>query len=459
LEKNIKEITSTEYEVEFVLTQEEVEPELTEAYKEAQKHVDLKGFRKGRVPIKLIKQYFGKKIEAETMEEISQKKFEEFLEEDGIKAVGTPRLTDLKNENNEYRFKVLYEILPEFDLQDYTGLKIDEPVHNVSDEEIQKEIDYLCRNNGELVDDDTIKDSLYIVDLNFQEIDEQTNIPIVGKDATDSRVFLDDEKVIPELKSLLIDKKVGDNFIFRPKDSDPYAEDKLYRITVKAIQKLVPKEFTDDFVKEYSQGKFNTVEEYREEVGFQLQEQWSEKSHQEMENQIVTQLVDLHDVEPPKSIVENVIDAMVEDVKKQYEKTPNIDNLRRDEMANDLRPLAERTVIWEMIRNKIIEKEDIKVEDYDVDDLISKMPGLDNINPETLRSTILDNKQFTDQIISKKVIDFLIEFAETNEIDFNEYLKKNEHNHDHEHEHDKIEGEDNSNNIEEKADDSEETSS
>ncbi len=435
MEKNIKEISSTEYEVEFILTKEEVEPELLDAYKEAQQHIDLKGFRKGRVPIKLIKQYFGKKIEAETIEEISQKKFEEFMEEDKIKAVGTPKLVDLKTEDTEYRFRINYEILPEFELKGYTDLKIDEPAHIVSDEEIDKEINYLCRNSGELVDDDSVKNELYIVDINFQEIDEQTNAPIDGKEATDSKVFLDDEKIIPELKTRLLDKKVGDNFVFRPKDSDPYAEDKLFRLTIKNIQQLVPKEFTDKFVEEYSKGKFKTAQEYRDEVGFQLQEQWDEKSRQEMENQIVTKLVDLHDVVPPESVVENVIDAMVEDIKKQYEKTPKIENVDRDVMANDLRPLAARTVVWELIRNKIIEKEGIKVEDYDVDELLSKMPGIENIDPNTLKSTILDNKQFTDQIISKKVIDFLIEFAETNEVDFDEYSKKNEHHHDHEHDH------------------------
>jgi trigger factor len=396
----------------------------------------MKGFRKGKVPINIIKKYYGKKIEVEALEEISNETFQKFLEEEKISLVGTPKLINLDDKDGSYKFTIRYEVIPDFELADYRGIVIDEPVHPVTDEEIEKEVEMLCRNNGNLEDTEQVIDELHIADVTIQEIDESTQVPIIGQKAQETKIFLADEYVLPEMKTNLLNTKVEDNFVFRPGQYDPNAPDKTYRVTVKDIKKLVPVEFTNEFVDKYSQGKFKTTEELREEIGFQMQEKWDEKTRREIENQLITKIVEMNEFDVPDSVVHNVIEAMAADIKKRYANTPNADKLDTAGMAEGLRPLAERTVRWEIIRNQIMKKEDIAVEDHDIEEIVNAEVERTKENADLIRNKLKKNKQLTDSIISKKVTDLLIDFAITEEILFEEYEKKMGPEHDHEHEHD-----------------------
>jgi len=86
-----------------------------------------------------------------------------------------------------------------------------------------------------------------------------------------------------------------------------------FSIEITHIQKLVPREFNNEFVEKYTGGKFTTTEEMREEIGFKIQENWDQKSRQAMEDQLVDKIVDMHDIEVPESVVQNAIKVMGED--------------------------------------------------------------------------------------------------------------------------------------------------
>ena len=448
MEKNIKEINGSIREIEFFLTKEEIQPHFEAAYKKAQPHIDLKGFRKGKVPVNIIKKYYGKQIEMEALEEISNNTFKKFLEEDKISIVGTPSITNLAEKDGGYTFTINYEVLPDFELSDYRGIVVQEPTHPVTDEEIDEQIHLLCRNNGALEEAQQVEDDLHVVDVFIQEIDESTYVPLIGQNPQESKIFLADEYVLPEMKANLLNTKVDDNFVFRPALYDPNAPNKTYRITVKKIEKLIPVEFNNEFAEKYSQGKFKTTEELREEIGFSMQEKWDEKTRREVENQLINKIVGMNHFDLPESVVNNVIEAMATDIRKRYENTPEAKKLETSMMADSLRPLAERTVRWEIIREKIIQKEGIAIEDHDLEEVVNYETERTKENPDTIRTKLKKNKQFTENILGKKVTDLLIDFAITEEIPFEEYEKnmgdglddyhvhEHDHNHGHEHNHD-----------------------
>jgi trigger factor len=434
LEKSVTTLEGCERQVELFVNNEELLPHFEKAYNEAIPKINLKGFRKGKVPIKVIKQYYGKQIEAEALPEISSEFFNKFLKEDNIRVVGTPRLKDIVPKDSGYNFIITFDVYPEFELKNYQGITIDEPFHKVTDEEIEKEIERICRNSGKLEEADKITDELFIAGVKISEIDALTQVPIIGGKPQETQIFLADETVLPDIKASLINSTVGDSFIYSPKTSDKFAPEKTFRIIINQISKLIPSEFTNEFVDSYSGGKFKTTEEFREEIELQIQEEWDRKSREEMENQIITRLVDLNNFEVPQSIVWNVIESMADSIRKRYSNTPQAQSLTTESMAEGLRPLAERTVRWEIIKNKIIEKEDIKVEDHDVEDMVEIEAKRLNSDKNAIRSRIIQNQQITDKILTKKALDIIIDFAVTNEISFEEYSERR--NIDHEHDHD-----------------------
>jgi len=433
LEKTIKEIDNSLREVEFILTGEDVQPHFDEAYKKAQSHIDMKGFRKGKVPLNLIKKHYGKAIEFEALEDIANTTFQEFLKNDNISMVGTPQLVNIDKEDDGFKFVIKYEVIPDIQLADYRGIVVDEPTHPVSDDEIEQYVNQVCKSNGTFEEAEQVTDDEHVVEVSIQEIDEATQVPIIGDKPTESKLYLADQYVMPEMKANLLNTKVGDNFTFRPHLFDPNAPDKSYRINVKKIEKLLPAEFTNDFVENYTKGKFKTTEEFREDTGFKLQENWNEKSRREIENQLISKIVEMNDFAPPASIVEEVIEAMAEDLRKQYN-IKDKNQLQTKDMADGLRPLATRTVKWEIIRNQIMKNEKIELEEYDIEDIVSAEVERTKGDATAIASKLKQNPQLVNNIINKKVMDFIIDFAVTEEIPFEEYEMKH-HHHDHDHDH------------------------
>lgn len=440
MEKKITPLDGCEQEIEIILTKDELQPYYDQAYKEAQPHINLQGFRKGKVPINMVRKIYGRQLEIEKQQDIISEVFTKIVIDEKIPALGDPKLTDIKETETGLEFKLVYEIIPNFELIDYKELEIDEPVHPVSDEEIEDHITKLITHNGTFEEANQVLDNQFVVGVRLREFDEETKAPVADVDPEETHVYLADDKVLPSLKANLMNAKIADKFQYRPKDEDEFAPDKTYDVEVFDIQKLIPAEFNNAFVATYTKGKFETTEEYREEIGFKLQEAWDEESRKMMEEQIVDKLVDSHEFPLPGSVVEKVIESMVEDLKKKYKDVPNIANLNPANMRNDLLPVAERTVKWEILRNKIIEKEALQVEDHDLDGIVESEAQRLKSDKESIKANLMKNNNFISAVLGKKVMDLLKDFATTNEISFEEYKIKHEHDghnhseHDHDHE-------------------------
>ncbi len=430
MEKNYIEHPGNERELIITLTDEEIQPHFEKAYREIQPTLEIKGFRKGKVPIGVIKQRFGASVEGEAIQQLLSEEFSRIIKEDNINVVGQPVIKSIDREDGNTKASIVFEVVQSIELKNYQGLKINEPFHRVTDEEIEHEIYHILINNGDIVEDDEILSDLHLVDVTIREIDPESNLHLLGSKPEKTQIFLHSHTIIPQLKDIMMNKRVGDTFRFKPNDYDPYAPDRIFEFTIDKINKIVPKTLNDEFVKEYTKERFQTVEEFKDDIGFQIQEQWNQKSREEMEKQIMTQLVEMHDFEPPTSMVINVAKGLFETFKKQYNQNLPPD-ITFEDMREDLIPIAKNQVKWAMIREEIIKKEDLKVEDFDIEPLAQMESDRLNIEKDVAKKNLMNNSRLVDSILSKKVFDIIIDFAETTEVPF-----EDEHDHDHEHEHD-----------------------
>lgn len=449
MEKNYIEHSGNERELIITLTEKELQPHFDKAYREIQPNLEIKGFRKGKVPIGVIKQKFGPSVEAEAIEKLLSEEFSKIIREDSLNVVGQPVIKSIDKENGNTKASIIFEVVQRIELKDYQGLKINEPFHRVTDDEIEHEIYHILINNGDIVEDDEVLSDLHLVDVTIREIDPETNLHILGLKPEKTQVFLHSHSIIPQLRELMMNKKVGDTFRFKPNDYDQYAPDKVFEFTIDKINKIVPKILSDEFVKEYTKDRFQTVQDFKDDIGFQIQEQWNQRSREEMEKQIMNQLVEMHDFDPPSSMVINVAQGLFETFKKQYNQNLPPD-ITFDDMREDLIPIARNQVKWAIIREEIIKKESLKVEDYDIEPLAQMESNRLNIELDVAKKNLMNNNRLVDSILSKKVFDIIIDFAETTEVPF-DY----EDDHDHEHDHDNEDHSHNDHTHEDEPEDSE----
>ena len=148
MELSEKEISSSEKEIEITLGYEEVKNDIESEVKKQSKNIQIPGFRKGKVPMTILKKRFGDTLEYEASEKVANTRFWKIADEKELKPIRQPTITDFNFKPGEdLRFKVKYEIVPEIEAKNYTNQKIEVPDFKIKDDEIEKEIDYIIQSN------------------------------------------------------------------------------------------------------------------------------------------------------------------------------------------------------------------------------------------------------------------------------------------------------------------------
>ncbi len=397
--------------VEFVIPKEEFEKEYNSAIKSAQAYANLPGFRKGKVPANIIKQRFGESIEYEAIEKLANDSFKTYTEKNQIKLSDQPTLVDVNKETEDIKVRIKFESFSDFELQDYKGLLIDEPVHIVNEEEIEHSILHIRIDNATQEPAEEITDEFYGLELEVLEKDENGEI-IQNENPPIDRIFLHDHHVDPEIPKIVINQKVGFEF-----DYLNVEQNKPYRLKIKSISKYILPELNAEFIKAQTEDRLETIEDFKEDIGFGLQEKWAQNSVNAMQNQIMDKLIDLHDFPVPQSAVEMVAKNMFEDYKKRMKQYYGNVKMTFEEMRDKFIPDGEKAVKWELIRDRIIEAEGIQVEDYDIENHFAQF--LQGMDVASIKKIVEENPNLKTQLLAQKVLDLLIDFSETREVDFN----------------------------------------
>ena len=151
MEVTINNMNDCEREMYVTMSQEELAPHFEKAYKEAAPALEIKGFRKGKVPMQMIKKMFGASIEYQTVEEITNDLFRKEIEARNINPIGTPQIVKIDfKPGTPLSYKIKYEVRPEFELKDYKSITIEKYTHKTNDTEIQNEIERLQQINSTL---------------------------------------------------------------------------------------------------------------------------------------------------------------------------------------------------------------------------------------------------------------------------------------------------------------------
>jgi len=413
--------------LELILTQEEIQPVYDEAYQEAQKSIELKGFRKGKVPMAMIKKMYGKAIESEANIDVVNKYFPQVMDEAKIKLIDSPALKDIQKVENGIKFVLEFQTVPNFEINNYQEFEIQEPVYVVKEDDVERELDSIAYELAEKEDATSIDSYNYHVYYAL----EDPNQPEHQHDEHDEHehhhhnhehqdMFLGNAQIKTELRDAFLNRSVGESFIFSEKGKD-------YKIIVEKVQKINLPEINDEFAKKASNDKFDNLSDYRQDLEIKIQDYWDNKSRQEMENQIVDHLIlNNPQIVPPEKVVEVALENLVKNAKLQY-KIPEKDTQFDMYLNESYKTHAINLAKWNIIKDKLIEKEKIELEDYDYDDWLEKNKQFFQqygLTDQQIREYINTNENVQGEILQKKIIDYLMGFATTNEISFDEYYEK-----------------------------------
>lgn len=379
MDTTITQHSPVEYELELTATADELKPELDKALRSQRKRTQMKGFRAGKVPLPMVKRMYGEALGYQLAEQKVQEVYNaEVLDSGDYDVLGQPALTTLDYTlDGDLRAVIRFGVRPEVELKDLAGEQVETLAYEVTDEEVEAEVERLRERHADLVpvEDDPITEE-HLIQFDLQELDLESSTPIIGKKDEDQQIFLgadeiDEHPMLSELKKAVLGAKAGDavRFMFShdvAHGEHPEGHEHVHRfeVTINEVKRRELPELDDAFVGEVTDDQLTSVDELRDEIRTSLENAWSRQTREFLENNITERMLDLHTVPVPSSVVDMYVDSFVEDVKSRNEgELPANFDETAFRAAN--RGNAEQQARWMLIRDRVIEVHELEVEEDD----------------------------------------------------------------------------------------------
>ncbi len=415
----VEDISPIQKKLSVEVPSETVKKELDQAYQRLKKSVKVKGFRKGKVPISVLERLYSKEVENEVLEKLIQETLPEAIEEADVVMVIEPILDSAGEikKDNPFNYSVLLDLWPEFELPDYKGLEVIKPEIEVTDEEVEEQLEALRRHYGSI---DAVTEDRPVEKGDIVVID------YIGKIDGEEVEGLREENYYLEVGTGYFNKEFEDGIIGMQRGETreiqvTYPEDAInekvagktvtYNVTLKDIKERSLPTLDEKFVEKIGIG-LKTVDELKERLKDELQKEKKEAVDRMVRQQILDQLREKVDFPIPERLIENKLNQMLDNVAghlqergMDYERAGISEEKLKEKMRDD----AVQQVKTEIILDKIAEKEGINVPEDEISqylDAQARYPGMDI---EQLQSAVFAH--VLPKLRAKKTLDFLIENA------------------------------------------------
>jgi trigger factor len=409
LQKNIRNVSDIEQELEIILTAEEFKPELEQEFEEARRSVKIKGFRQGHVPAGMIKRLVGPSIEATVAEKMASKHFGAIADAENIKPASRAQIDSFNFDGDTLTIRMSYEIHPEFELKDLSAYAFTQAEYTIDDEVIDREINMILKGHGTLVTTEEPAGSEDTVIGDVARLDAEGQ-PIEGQNNENHHFNL---SYLPEtnpFRTALEGKKAGDSVEVTIEPKEEGDETVRYRVEVKEVKRLELPEMNDELVKEITHARFENVADFKADVRLQLEQHFTHKSEQDLLEAISAKLIEEHAVPTPKAMVESFQNMLVENAKRQVGgKLPK--GLDEREFLEAMRPNAEKHARWLLVSQKIAQVNNLAVSDEDIKAYAEKEAEKNpSLKAEELFSTYMSTEfkdYIVDTILKEKIYDVI----------------------------------------------------
>ena len=416
---NVKNINDYTKEVELDVPWTTIEPDFEFTIKKFSKKVKLPGFRPGKIPRDRLMQQFQPNIEAQFMDDNIHKYYLLALQERKIVPVNQAEIRDVQFQLGEhFSFTAKFEVEPDFKLPKFKNnmFKVQKNKFIPDEQDITDGINQLRRSHAriETVEDGAQEKDFILCDL--QKLDE-SGVAIIGKKFEKQMLKVGDGSFTDDQTSKLIGLKPGESSKLDLPDNEDKTIKNPYELTVVKVEREVLPELNDDFVKMVNP-ELKSVDELNNDVLEKINENFAERSRQSFEKEISDALIDKIGFETPPSMVNNYLNNILEDVKKQN----NGEKIDEQKVLETYRPSAERNLKWYLIRKKLIDQEQLSFSKSDIDaeveSLISRTPQSEKEIRRFYKKPS-NRQRIEDDLTEKKILEYLTQFAKIKEVEVN----------------------------------------
>ena len=380
------------------IDKELMESGVQQAYLKARKNIMIPGFRKGKAPRKMIESMYGAHVFYEDgLEVIFPKVYEEAVTKQDVKAVGRPSLTDMDiSEDGIVTITLTTDIYPEVTLGDYKGLEVEKAEAEVTDAQVQAELDRMAQN---VASTETVERAAEMGDtanIDFEGFDN--GVAFEGGKGQNHDLKLGSGSFVPGFEEQIVGMSAGeekDIDITFPEDyhKDLAGKAVVFHVKVNKITVTNVPAQDDEFAKDVSE--FDTLEELKADIRAKALEQAQKQIDSAFENACVEKAAENVTVELPNGLIEMELDNQMDRFGYQlqmsgYSMEAYAKMMGGDvaTMRNAFRPAAEKQAKTNVMLAKIVEVEGITVSEDDIAAEFEAMAKQYEMDVEKIKSMV-----------------------------------------------------------------------
>lgn len=419
-------------EYRVVVPATDLEARVNERLDDLKGKVQLRGFRPGKVPVEHLRRLYGKAAMAEVIEAAVREANSKIVNDHGFKLAIEPKVSlpeeqsaveEVITGKSDLAYTVEIEILPPITLTDFKTIKLERPVAEVTEAEIDQTLQRIAEQNRPFAAKSEGAQTGDRVTISFEG--KIAGEPFAGGSAEDVPMVLGSGQFIPGFEDHLTGIKAGETRTFDIKFPDDYAaaavagKEAAFTVTAKAVEAPGSVTMDDDFAKTLG---LESLAKLRDGIRDRLQQDHAAASRQKLKRALLDELDERHKFEPPPSLVDQEfanVWATIENDLKREGRTFADEGTTEEKARAEYHGIAERRVRLGLVIAEIGEKNNIKVTDEQLSAAVveqtRRLPGHEKQVWEYYRKNPAALATLRAPLFEDKVVDFLVELATVSE--------------------------------------------
>lgn len=430
---DIQEISSVDREITITATEQDLAVSIDKALRKLRSTLNMPGFRPGQVPINIVKKRFGKDVEFEEARKFVLDIYENDIVPDH-KPVGETQFFDMKWENGQLEARLRIGVAPQFDLADITKISVDKLIHDVTDAEVEDELQRMLKKEATWseVDGPVTADHRVTVDATLLN-DKGEAVEGSTEEGQVVDLSLDSNK---QIREALLGKKSG--YEAEVSLGEAGNTDR-YRIALSKIEAFEAKEPDAEFFQKLSNGSASTIDEFRTQLKSEIQKYYDQQSDEMFNNDMREMIIAAHTFDIPTVVIDMVTNAFYEDYAKRMDgKIPA--DFDMEQYRETVRPSAISEARWSFISEALVNKyPDLELSAEDVDAYLANEAARYNIPVEYIKQYYASNTQMLNDlrlsIRGQKLFAKLTEEVNINGLDKDSFAARQRERHEAQHKH------------------------
>ncbi|MBI5643344.1 MAG: trigger factor [Deltaproteobacteria bacterium] len=421
----IEDLSSVKKKLEITVSADAVKKEIEAAYQSLKSSVNIAGFRKGAVPMNIIKARFGDHVQEDVAKKLVETSYPHALHEKELVPVEAPKIeliTTKLEDGKEFTYSVTVEVNPNVDLSadDYKGMELKKEKIEVSDKDIEEGIERLREVKADFKEIDRAAKAGDLVVVDFEGFlgDE----PVKNSKSVDYPVILGEKTLLPGFDEALTGASKGENKEAKITFPENYSEKALagkeakFKIAIKAVKEKGLPELNDEFAKSVG---CDTLEALNGKVKEELVRVKETHDKERLKNEILDKLIAKHSFDVPETLVNRYLGVILNriiDNMKQGNFNHGDQGLPIEDLKAKYRSMAVRQVKEDVILDAIAAKEKVEVSREETEKAVRSIAEGRNVSFESLMGRIEREgalEIIKDGMKHEKVFDIILESSKS----------------------------------------------